>query len=163
MQGDWVADGTARGGGWTMHAHWWLTLMVAGGGVLKTSLKLYLKFVPQIVQKTPWKIGFAKGFFSQFEVRFEVRQILPQIATKNSCDRMGVRLINLKGMGFVLAGRCCWTKNQLDFILGPFFNKPIIRFLFVLIFLLTEQRWSENAVGGSWAGQICTFLAKTFV
>jgi hypothetical protein len=52
-------------------------------------------------------------------------------------------------------------KNQLDFVLGPFLIQPIILFVFILIFLLTDQRWSENAVRGSWAGQICPFLAKT--
>jgi hypothetical protein len=47
MQGDWLVDGTTEGGGWTMHACWWLT--AAGGGALKTSSKSYLKIVPQIV------------------------------------------------------------------------------------------------------------------
>jgi hypothetical protein len=50
-----------------------------------------------------------------------------------------------------------------QFFLGPFLIQPIILFLFVLIFLLTDWRWSENAVGGSCAGQICQFLAKNSV
>jgi hypothetical protein len=47
--------------------------------------------------------------------------------------------------------------------LGQFLIQPIILFLIVLIFFLTDRRWSENAVGGSWAGQICPFLAKNSV
>jgi hypothetical protein len=53
-------------------------------------------------------------------------------------------------------------KNQLNF-LGPFLIQPIILFLFVYFFLLSEQIWSENAVEGSWAGQICPLLAKNSV
>jgi hypothetical protein len=75
MQGNWAADGMTRGGG-ADNAH---ALVVdsfwrrhAGGGVLKTSLKLYLKIVPQTVQKKPRKIGFSKGFFARFNVRFAV-------------------------------------------------------------------------------------------
>jgi hypothetical protein len=48
-------------------------------------------------------------------------------------------------------------KKLAQFFLGPFLIQPIILFLFVLIFLLTDWRWSENAVVGSWAGQICLF------
>jgi hypothetical protein len=44
--------------------------------------------------------------------------------------------------------------------LGQFLIQPINRFLFVLIFSLSEQIMLKNAVGGSWAGQICPFLAK---
>ncbi len=47
--------------------------------------------------------------------------------------------------------------------LGPFLIQPIILFLFVLIFLLSEWIWSENAVGGSWACQFCPFLTKNSV
>jgi hypothetical protein len=56
-----VADGTTRGGGadnaralvvGSVHGGR-QPLAAAGGGALKTSLKLYLKIVPQIVQKTP--------------------------------------------------------------------------------------------------------------
>ncbi len=54
-------------------------------------------------------------------------------------------------------------KNQLDCFLGPFLIQPIILFLFVLIFLLSEWIWSENAVGGSLACQICPLLAKNSV
>jgi hypothetical protein len=62
-----------------MHAGGWQLLAVMGGGVLKTSLKSYLKFVPQIVQTPLQKIGFSEEVFAQFEVRFEVQQIIPQI------------------------------------------------------------------------------------
>jgi hypothetical protein len=51
-------------------------------------------------------------------------------------------------------------KKSGRFFLGPFLIQPIILFLFVLIFLLSEWICSENAVGGSWAGQICPFLTK---
>jgi hypothetical protein len=54
-------------------------------------------------------------------------------------------------------------KKSAQFFLGPFLIQPIILFLFVLIFLLTDWRWLENAVGGSWAGQIYPFLTKNSV
>jgi hypothetical protein len=54
-------------------------------------------------------------------------------------------------------------KNQVDFIFGPFLIQPIILFLFGLVFLLLEQIWLENSVGGIWAGQICPFLANNSV
>jgi hypothetical protein len=55
-------------------------------------------------------------------------------------------------------------KDQFDFFLGPFLLQPIILFLFVLVFLLLEWIWLENAVmGGIWAGQICPCLAKNSV
>jgi hypothetical protein len=53
--------------------------------------------------------------------------------------------------------------KSFSFFLGPFLIQPIILFLFVLIFLLTDWHWLENAVGRSWAGQICPFLAKNSV
>jgi hypothetical protein len=76
-QGDWAADGTMRRGGADNARA--LVLVVdsfwrrrAGGGVLKTSSKLYLKIVPQIVQNPPRKIVFSEGFFAQFDVQFDV-------------------------------------------------------------------------------------------
>jgi hypothetical protein len=51
-------------------------------------------------------------------------------------------------------------KKSAQFFFGPFLIQPIILFLFVLIFFLSEWIMPENAVGGSWAGQICPFLAK---
>jgi hypothetical protein len=63
-----------------MSAGGWQLMAVAGGGVLKTSSKLYLKIIPQIVQNPPRKIQFSKEVFAQFEVRFEVQQIVPQMA-----------------------------------------------------------------------------------
>jgi hypothetical protein len=43
------------------------------------SLKLYLKIVPQIVQKNPRTIGFFEEVFARFEVKFDLQQIVPQI------------------------------------------------------------------------------------
>jgi hypothetical protein len=54
-------------------------------------------------------------------------------------------------------------KTSAQFFLGPFLIQPIILFLFVLIFFLSEWSLPDNAVGGSWAGQICPFLAKNSV
>jgi hypothetical protein len=51
-------------------------------------------------------------------------------------------------------------EKSAQFVSGPFLIQPITLLLFVLIFLLIEQLWLENSVGGSWAGQICPFLAK---
>jgi hypothetical protein len=42
-------------------------------------------------------------------------------------------------------------KNPLILFFGQFLMKPIIRFLFVLLLLLSEQIISKNAVVGSWA------------
>jgi hypothetical protein len=44
MQGDWAADGTIEGGGWTTHACWWLT---ASGGSGRGCTQDVLKIVPQ--------------------------------------------------------------------------------------------------------------------
>ncbi len=49
------------------------------------------------------------------------------------------------------------------FFLGPFLVQPIILFLFILVFLLLDQILLEITVGGSWAGQICPFIAKISV
>ncbi len=54
-------------------------------------------------------------------------------------------------------------EKSAQFFLGPFLIQPIILSLFVFIILLTDRGWLENAVGGSWAGQICPFLAKNSV
>jgi hypothetical protein len=54
-------------------------------------------------------------------------------------------------------------KKLAQFFLGSFLIQPIILFLFVLIFFLSEWIMPENTVGGSWAGQICPFLAKNYV
>ncbi len=59
-----------------------------GGGALKTSLKSYLKIVPQIMQKTLGKSGFPKVVFARFEVQFDVQQIVPQIVPVFLCDRI---------------------------------------------------------------------------
>jgi hypothetical protein len=93
---------------------------------------------------TCWHKGFYHNKFKKTVIQVQLRQI------------------NLKGKEFVLVGRCWWTKNQLDFILGPFLIQPIILFLFVLIFLLSKLLL-ENTVGGSWACQFCPFLAKNSV
>ncbi len=82
-----------RGGGrQCMCAGGWQLLVAAGGGALKTSLKLYLKIVPQIVQKSPRKIRFSKEVFARFEVRFDVQQIILQIVPVFVCDRTGLRV-----------------------------------------------------------------------
>ncbi len=60
-------------------------------------------------------------------------------------------------------GKVLADKKSGEFFLGPFSIQPIILFLFVLVFLLSEWIWSENAVGRSWPGQICPFLAKNLV
>ncbi len=60
-------------------------------------------------------------------------------------------------------GKVLTDEKSGQFFLGPFLIQPIILFLFVLVFLLLERIWLENAVGGSWAGQICPFLAKNSV
>ncbi len=68
-----------------------------------------------------------------------------------------------KRKGVCFSGKVLADKKSARFFLGPFLIQPIILFVFVLIFLLTDQRWLENTVRGSWAGQICPFLAKNFV
>jgi hypothetical protein len=73
---------------------------------------------------------------------------------------INIKLINLKGKKFVFGGKVLTDEKSGQFFLGPFLIQPIILFLFVLIFLLSEWIWWENTVGGSWAGQICLFLAK---
>ncbi len=60
-------------------------------------------------------------------------------------------------------GKVLTDKKSGRFVLGPFLIQPIILFLFILVFLLLEWIWLENSVGGSWAGQICPFLAKNSV
>ena len=62
-----------------------------------------------------------------------------------------LRLLNLNRDIRFLAGSCWRTKNGLILFLGQFLIWLIIRFLFVLIFLLSERILSENAVVGSWA------------
>jgi hypothetical protein len=54
-------------------------------------------------------------------------------------------------------------EKSAQFFLGPFLIQPIIFFLFILIFSLSERIWLENAVGGSLACQICPFLAQNSV
>jgi hypothetical protein len=54
-------------------------------------------------------------------------------------------------------------EKSAGLFLGPFLIQPIILFLFVLTFLLSEWNWLENTVGGSLACQICPFLAKNSV
>ncbi len=61
------------------------------------------------------------------------------------------------------SGKVLTAKKSGCLFLGSFLIQPIILFLFILIFLLLEWIWLENAVGGSWAGQICPFLAKNSV
>ncbi len=85
MQGDWAEDGMTREGG-VDNAHalvvdsfWQQQKRVYSKLPSNCTSKLYLKIVPQIVQKNPWKIEFSEGVFAQFEVQFEVRQIVPQI------------------------------------------------------------------------------------
>jgi hypothetical protein len=66
----------------------------------------------------------------------------------SSNNRMKIRLINLIGKEFVLAGRCWRAKNQLDFLLGPFLIQLIIFFLLCLDFLADRLALVEKCCGG---------------
>ncbi len=101
---------------------------MAGGGVLKTSLKLYLKIVPQIAQKNPWKIGFSEGFFARFEVQFDEQQIVPKIVPVFCVTKWvlvpSLMTIDINSLGVIRFG---WEQKYLrSYFFGRYIGDLII-------------------------------------
>ncbi len=85
-------------------------------------------------------------------------------AKHNKTPLRSVNIDKFKRRIVGFGGKVLTDEKSGRFFLGPFsIQQPIILFLFVLVFLLSEWIWLENAVGGSWAGQICPILAKNSV
>jgi hypothetical protein len=64
------------------------------------------------------------------------------VKTSNKADKS-------KRKEVCFGGKVLTNKKSAQIYLGPFLIQPIILFLFVLIVLLSEWIWLENAVGGS--------------
>ena len=73
-----------------------------------------------------------------------------------------LRLVNLKCHIVCFGGSVWRTKFRLKNLLGLFSIQPIIRFVFVWLFLRLERFWSENAVTKNWASPFGPFLAKNW-